>query len=528
MDVDRPLAGLSTRGLVAVAATFAYGLAAVVLPYVRVGVTPGLIDLTVGWALMGSGLALLDHGPRRAAALLVGSGISWFALDFSPLLPSPVRGLLDATSLLYVALLAHAVFLVPRGRFASRLSAGAATIVYGVAIAAATGYYRVGLIIAGVAVLFAAVAAWNQARVRLAPSTLAAFAAGVSLGAGLFVTSVLRLLPSATTEPVLARAFNTATVAAAVLVLISGSAQSISGSEVDLTAEGDQALENVLGTVLGVPRLSVAFLIDELTWIDSAGRPIAAPHSSAFAVRDGESVIAMLDVATEVPSDIEGPLRDLLRLVGAHARLQRDLRARLTELDDSRRRLVEAGDLERRQLEVQLRRGALARVEAIDTILGGDAAYASLRERVATTRLELDRVARGLDPLADRELNAALRDLAARSPLNVRVETIGSVVSDQVGRAVWFTCAEALANTAKHAGDATVSIKVTSTDASVIAIIADDGPGGADPSGSGLRGLADRAGALGGTFDVTSAGCGTRIVMTLPRTYGPTRSEIEG
>ena len=47
--------------------------------------------------------------------------------------------------------------------------------------------------------------------------------------------------------------------------------------------------------------------------------------------------------------------------------------------------------------------------------------------------------------------------------------------------------------------------------------IVDDGRGGADPGGAGLRGLADRAAALDGSFSVESPeGGGTRIVTELP------------
>ena len=48
--------------------------------------------------------------------------------------------------------------------------------------------------------------------------------------------------------------------------------------------------------------------------------------------------------------------------------------------------------------------------------------------------------------------------------------------------------------------------------------VADDGPGGADPSrGSGMRGLADRVEALGGSFEVLSPrGGGTRLLAVLP------------
>jgi signal transduction histidine kinase len=47
--------------------------------------------------------------------------------------------------------------------------------------------------------------------------------------------------------------------------------------------------------------------------------------------------------------------------------------------------------------------------------------------------------------------------------------------------------------------------------------IADDGIGGADSKGSGLRGLADRVEAHGGRFSVESGnGKGTRVIGELP------------
>jgi signal transduction histidine kinase len=49
-------------------------------------------------------------------------------------------------------------------------------------------------------------------------------------------------------------------------------------------------------------------------------------------------------------------------------------------------------------------------------------------------------------------------------------------------------------------------------------LVSDDGRGGADPAmGSGLRGLADRISALGGSLDVDSPpGSGTRLHAVIP------------
>jgi signal transduction histidine kinase len=47
--------------------------------------------------------------------------------------------------------------------------------------------------------------------------------------------------------------------------------------------------------------------------------------------------------------------------------------------------------------------------------------------------------------------------------------------------------------------------------------VSDDGVGGADPDGSGLRGLADRVAAQGGTLKVTSEpGVGTSLEAEIP------------
>jgi signal transduction histidine kinase len=52
--------------------------------------------------------------------------------------------------------------------------------------------------------------------------------------------------------------------------------------------------------------------------------------------------------------------------------------------------------------------------------------------------------------------------------------------------------------------------------------VADDGVGGADPRGRGIRGLADRVETLGGTLTVASApGRGTRLTAVIPDGAGP-------
>jgi signal transduction histidine kinase len=86
-----------------------------------------------------------------------------------------------------------------------------------------------------------------------------------------------------------------------------------------------------------------------------------------------------------------------------------------------------------------------------------------------------------------------------------------------VESALYFVCAEALTNAAKHARATTVRIRAEERDGHAVLTVSDDGDGGADPAGSGLRGLADRVEALGGTLEVDSgAARGTTVAARLP------------
>jgi signal transduction histidine kinase len=65
-------------------------------------------------------------------------------------------------------------------------------------------------------------------------------------------------------------------------------------------------------------------------------------------------------------------------------------------------------------------------------------------------------------------------------------------------------------------------VRVVAGEGRVAVEVSDDGVGGADPSaGSGLRGLADRVEALGGSLEVESAaGAGTTLRAEIPLSCG--------
>ena len=120
--------------------------------------------------------------------------------------------------------------------------------------------------------------------------------------------------------------------------------------------------------------------------------------------------------------------------------------------------------------------------------------------------------------LSDRGLRAALPGLAARSPVETEVDADVERFDEAVEVAAYFTVSEALANVAKYAQASRAQVTATEHDGWLEVTVVDDGVGGADPErGSGLQGLLDRVGALGGTLTITSPpGAGTRVEMRLP------------
>ena len=134
---------------------------------------------------------------------------------------------------------------------------------------------------------------------------------------------------------------------------------------------------------------------------------------------------------------------------------------------------------------------------------------------------ELQELARGLHPaiLTDRGLVPALQSLANRAPFPVEL-TAGAParLPEAVEAAIYYVVAESLTNAAKHAGASEAFIELSTTADTVVVEIRDNGSGGASLSkGTGVRGLADRVEALGGSLRLQSDdGLGTIVRAEMP------------
>lgn len=209
------------------------------------------------------------------------------------------------------------------------------------------------------------------------------------------------------------------------------------------------------------------------------------------------------------------------------------LRARVTDLTQTRARMVDAADAERRRIERDLHDGAQQHLVSLAMNLGRAKAKfdddpEAARELVARAHDEakdsiaaLRDVVRGVHPavLTDRGLDAALSALAARSPVPVTLRvSIDGRCGPTAEAIAYFVVSEGLTNAVKHAGARRIEVHAEREGGRLLVAVSDDGRGGATATpGGGLAGLRDRVAAVDGTFRIDSpAGAGTTVSVELP------------
>jgi signal transduction histidine kinase len=209
------------------------------------------------------------------------------------------------------------------------------------------------------------------------------------------------------------------------------------------------------------------------------------------------------------------------------------LTERVEVLQATRAGAVDAAAAELQRIERDLHDGAQARLVAIAMDLGlaqqkletdpdhARQLLAEAREGASAALVELRDLARGIRPalLAERGLPEAIRAFAARSPVPASVSAdVGEErMPEPVESAAYFVVAEALANVAKHAGAKRATVSLVRRGDMLEVLVVDDGVGGANPDGAGIKGLRARIEALDGTLGIASpAGGPTMLRAELP------------
>lgn len=306
----------------------------------------------------------------------------------------------------------------------------------------------------------------------------------------------------------------------------------------DLHTKNELAQSDVttaLAHALEDPTLQVVFPVDRQL-VDLDGRPVTAPNDgtrSTTPVGEPSDPLAILihdPTLNEEPELLVAAVA-VARLALDNARLHAQAIAQLAEVHASRARIIAAGDQARRRLERDLHDGAQQRLLAIGlalqllrTQLANNPAAAELlteaQDELVTALRQLRELAAGIHPavLTDQGLRPALLTLAHHCPIPMTVQgkDPGRLPAPTESTA-YFCTTEAVANTVKHAHATSINVTMHRTADMLALTISDDGVGGADPTGSGLRGLADRVAALDGQLIIDSPpGCGTRLTVKLP------------
>lgn len=209
-----------------------------------------------------------------------------------------------------------------------------------------------------------------------------------------------------------------------------------------------------------------------------------------------------------------------------------DLHRRVDHLTRTRHEAVDFSAAELRRIERDLHDGAQARLVAMGMSLGAVEALiekdptrakelvAKARSESADALDELRDLVRGIHPpvLAERGLGPALEALALRTAVPVEVDLpLPGRAAGAIESAAYFAVSEVLTNAAKHAKARRVWLDAGYRDGMLHFTVTDDGRGGADAGGSGLRGVARRLGAFDGVLAVHSPEGGpTMVTMEIP------------
>ncbi|MEP6660848.1 MAG: ATP-binding protein [Acidimicrobiales bacterium] len=481
------------------------------------------LDVAVGVAFVGA--ALWVPAPLWERVLIAAVGETWLAGSY-----------FAGTQLVHQSVLIVALLAFPSGR-----PRGAASwMLVAVAFAVALKLFSqigVGAVFAIVAV--SALLAPRLAKVVVSYRALAASGVAIALSLSWIAEQTSRgpygpKVALVVYEIVLLVVALTYCVA--VRLVLSGGARLVDQFLGDARLVGLDGLSVVLRDVLGDPDLHIyRWLGDSVGYVDGHGHPapLAGGERGLTYVEDSSGPLAVLQHRRAVLDDppTAEAVSSALRLAVQNLRLREELDAQLADLEAARARLVAAADRQRSITASRLRDDVVAPLQRATSALsqwhsaarqqsGAVEAMDIAVQELATANDEVMALVEGVPPaeLGAGRLCEAVEALARRSPLPVTVTATPAANGDaEMETALFYVCSEAMTNAAKHSGAGRIVVAIDGTGAGIIVSISDDGCGGADVSGSGLQGLADRLASRGGRLRVESPpGAGTTVTAIVP------------
>jgi signal transduction histidine kinase len=482
-------------------------------------------DVAVGWSYLAAGVLSLGVPiARRFGVLAIATSVTWFVGALSP-----------AASSLYIGPLSQLLITYPTGH----VQRPSQVVVLGLSYLIAIGAPSVTLAgtdtlaltaVTGVVLLNAVATRGPMRRARTSAvvgglfiaATSAALAAGVG-SAAIDIASARIALASA----LIAVAFGLA----ADLRWGGWSQDALARLVIDL---GDRAepdtLRDRLAEAIDDPTLAIGYRLDDLSYVDDAGRPIDLPSPDsmrvAVSLNASGSQVGILVRDGRWPADrvLTDGVAAAAELAVGNARLQAATRRQLIALEASRARLIAAAESERTRIRRQLDTGALRRLESVRRGLEGTGELgpdgSPLVIRAQALIHELEELAEGLGPTSALEdgLERGIRSLVSSIGIDVEVDVRAGPLPPLIGATAYFVCSEGIANVVKHAQASRAWLTATEVAGWLRVEVADDGTGGSSPSpGSGLDGIRERVDSTGGRLTIQDRpGGGTRLVAELP------------
>lgn len=270
----------------------------------------------------------------------------------------------------------------------------------------------------------------------------------------------------------------------------------------------------------------------------------ALPAQAELSVpmRIGERVVGALVVQSTRPDAFDEEDLAVVQTIAEQVAVALE-NARLFEAERHLRDLSIAEERNRMAREIhdtlaQGFMGILMHLRAMQGAADADTARTHLTEAEVLARESLQEARRSVWNLQPRRLEgkgladaleAEVAGLERRAPLSAVLVTEGDLkrLSPATEAALLRVAQEAFHNITKYARASHVQVQLSVADGSVEMVVADNGVG-FDPAavrkerpgydgGFGLRGMADRAHALGGTFTIEAApGVGCRIIVRVP------------
>ena len=487
----------------------------------------GALDAASGVALAACGVTLVSRLPQRRPGLwLMAASVAWFAGTVIPsVVPAGAFGTVMVLTLHRGPLVQGVVAVVsPRARsWLTSLAVGLAWITAAVGPLARLDAMSV---ILGALVAAAGLSFLRDGRRE--PLTAVAVVSACAYGAVLAIPAALRLDGiEADRTAVSVYMLVVAAVALALTVAARRARESsVTALAIDLGDRPDgSTLRRALASAVGDPMLAVGiWLEDERRYVDEPGQTLidASVELGTPLVVDGRRVGVLLHApSTSYSAGVVDDAASVAALAVENVRLEADAKRGLEELEAARRRIVEQTHEQRRLIGDQIARGADRHLAAAEEQLRrAERALRdpALAEQLVDARASILSLATGLDaslPPEDRlRVAAERRTMRSPVPVGLRFERID--LPEEWQHALLLVFAEAVTNAVKHSRCARIVSELCAIPGGVRMKITDDGVGGANADGFGLRGLSDRVMALGGSVEVVSRpGRGTTISATI-------------